>query len=133
LTCGRPAAQAGGWERVAMKTLIFDQYEFENWASEELLEISIAKRHEFAIESLDHFAAIMLRHHNAPLPLPAATRFSSLSTFSEDVRYLRDYAGIPVPDNCDWQCHVISNDRNDRHLIFDLGDLFISMNWSMSA
>jgi hypothetical protein len=115
-----------------MKTLIFDQFEFEDWCREERLEISTSERREFSHPTLSSFAdSILGRGEGVKLPLPKP--FSTLRTFALDAHYLKKYANFDVPDACDWLCYVVRDDWNDRHLIFDLGNFFVSMNWSTSA
>ncbi len=114
-----------------MKTLRFDQFEFDDPSSEQWLEIAISERRNQSCPTVQTFVERVIDTRSGPLPSPRS--FSTLTSFGADADFLRRFAGIPVPDACSWTCFVLLDDWNDRHVILDLGYAFISLHWSTSA
>ena len=114
-----------------MRTLLFDQDEFDGPGSEESLEVIISKRKGYPHPTVEEFAAkvFKLRGDQLPQPIP----FLRTSEFAGNAWYLTHFGGLTVPDGCDWPCFVLADEWNHRHVILDRGDAFISMRWSTTA
>src|SRR5215217_7930490 len=95
-----------------MRTLIFDQWEFEPPDGEEGLEISITTKDDPRYLDVAAFAG-------AVCGIKSVGRLSSPVPFTEAIgpgnvrAYLRRYAGVKLPTPCRWPTYVISNDWND--------------------
>ena len=115
-----------------MKTLVFDQDEFDDPASEQRVEIAISHRKGFPHPTMAKFAdAVVGAGWGAKLTAPKA--FSAIPTFAGDAEYLTRFSEITVPKNCNWPCVIVSDEWNERHLLLDLGHAFVSYRWSTSA
>jgi hypothetical protein len=115
-----------------MRTLTFDQWEFEPPDGEERLEISIAAKDERAYSSVAAFAG-------AVYGIKSAGKLSSPVPFTDAIgpgnvrAYLARYAGVKLPTPCTWPTHVISDDWNDFDAVLAGPTTFIRYHWWTSA
>lgn len=112
-----------------MQTLTFDQFEFDNHGTEESLEIKIAARSDFPFPTFGDFVAGLRLIGSLPEPKP----FFSVSGIKHEAAYLEQFGRIEVPSNCDWPCYDVPCDPDQRWLLIEAGDLFISYFWETSA
>jgi len=112
-----------------MRTVIIDQFEFENPSTEERLEVTTARRSDFPFPNLSSFAGA----HGFEGVLPDAVPFSDLPGSQSEIGYLRRYAGIEVFEPCLWACRELPSGHDGRHLLLETEDGFISYKWSTSA
>jgi hypothetical protein len=115
-----------------MRTLIFDQFEFDPPDSEEALEISIAAKGKFPFSEVQDFAA-------AIIGIDAAKDFSQATSFDESFGYglirdyLRKYADISLPSPCNWPTYIMVHDNDEWDGIIEGPSIFIRYHWSTSA
>jgi hypothetical protein len=117
-----------------MRTLIFDHYEFKHPESEQGLKISIAGKHERFPDQFPDvaaFASSLLPKRARQLPSAIAFRDDIGPGFVRD--YLQQYAGIVLPNPCDWPTYVLSNEWNDWDAFLVGPSLFIRFHWWTSA
>lgn len=112
-----------------MRTIIIDQFEFENPSTEERLEVTTARRSEFPFPNLSSFA----NAHGFEGLLPEAVPFGDLPGSQSEIGYLRRYAGIEVSEPCLWACRQLPSGEDARHLLLETEEGFISYKWSTSA
>lgn len=112
-----------------MRTIIIDQFEFENPSAEERLEVTTARRSDFPFPSLNSFAFA----HGFEGVLPDSVPLGDLPGSQSVTEYLRRYAGIEVPEPCLWACRELPSGHDDRRLLLETEDGFISYKWSTSA
>ncbi len=112
-----------------MRTLVIDQFEFENPSTEEHLEVATARRSDFPFPNLGSFA----RTQGFEGVLPDAVPFNELFGSRREIEYLRRHAGITVPEPCLWACRELPAGPDSRHLLLESEDGFISYRWSTSA
>lgn len=118
-----------------MRRLVYDQFEFDTFASEESLEIHIASRttgsvvqyrelHEFVTASVggDVFDK-----------LGPALDYNDLASCSSVREYLKRFAQIDVPDPCEWKTYVLYEDDLEWDGIFEAPRMFIRYHWSSTA
>jgi hypothetical protein len=115
-----------------MRTLTFDQWEFEPPDGEQRLEISIAAKSDRAYANVAAFAG-------AVYGIKSAGKLSSPVSFTEHIgpgnirAYLQRYAGVKLPTPCNWPTHVISNDWNDFDAVLAGPATFIRYHWWTTA
>ena len=118
-----------------MRTLIFDQFEFDSMSSEESLEIDVAEKlvgnycpfptvRDFVARAAGVATAARLRD---PSPYNDVAGFSSIRA------YLKRFANIDVPDPCDWQMYVLQDDESGWHGVLEAPATFIRYYWSSTA
>jgi len=115
-----------------MRTLVFDQFEFDVPDSEESLELWIAAKRDFPFPDVRSFVA-------AATGAKAVEALGPSEPFSEHfgagmVRsYLARFAGIVVPQPCDWPTYVLKQDNDEWDGVFDAGGMFIRYHWCTTA
>lgn len=118
-----------------MRTLTFDQFEFESSSSEEALEIDVSEKRygnycpyptirSFVVHAARVAAAARLRD---PSPYNDVAGFSSIRA------YLKKFASIEVPDPCDWKLYVLQDDLEAWHGVIEAPTMFIRYRWSSTA
>jgi hypothetical protein len=95
-----------------MRTLTFDQYEFDPPDSEEGLEISIVTKRDHPFPDVVGFASAVLGAE-AEKKLPSPIAFKSCDRSPNVAAYLARYAGVTLPSPCDWPTFVVSDDWDD--------------------
>lgn len=115
-----------------MRTLTFDQWEFEPPDGEEGLEISIAAKNNLLYPNVAAFADAVYgiksdRNLASPIPFSEGIGPGNVRT------YLQRYAGLDLPTPCDWPTHVILNDWNDFDAVLVGPTMFIRYHWSTTA
>ena len=118
-----------------MRKLYFDQFEFEDIAAEESLEIDVARKKqghvvhfgdvcEFVVASAGE-AAVEKLGHGRP--------FDDRASFCSVRAYLKRFANIDVPHPCDWQMYVLFEDNLEWDGVFESPTMFIRYHWSSTA
>src|SRR5580700_8775157 len=98
-----------------MRVLTFDHFEFEHVDSEERLEISIAMSSDFPFPNLDSFTK---GTSPAGVSSIAATVLLCDHPMFEQIReYLLRFAGVEVPEKCDWAARILNDEWNDLDLV----------------
>jgi hypothetical protein len=59
--------------------------------------------------------------------------FLSSSMFEAKRAHLKLVANIDVARDCAWPCYTIFDEWNERQILLDAGDAFISYRWSTTA
>jgi hypothetical protein len=119
-----------------MRTLTFDQWEFDPPDAEEGLEISIAAKNDFLYPNAAAFAraahAIKFDEGLAA-PVPFTEEIGATNGPGHVRTYLQRYAGVTLPMPCDWPTHIILNDWNDFDAVLVGPTVFIRYHWSTTA
>jgi hypothetical protein len=115
-----------------MRTLSFDQYEFDPPDSEQGLVISIAVRDERTFPDVAAFAHAVWSDE-APERLPSPVSFAEEIGPGNVRAYLRQYAGIELPTPCDWPTYVRCDDWNDWEAVLAGPSLFVRYHWWTTA
>jgi hypothetical protein len=119
-----------------MRTLTFDQWEFDSPDAEEGLEISIAAKNEFLYPDAVAFAraAHGIKFDESLVAAVPFTEELGATNGPGHVRaYLHRYAGVTLPSPCDWPTHIISNEWNDFDAVLVGPTIFIRYHWSTTA
>ena len=119
-----------------MRTLTFDQWEFDPPDAEEGLEISIAARNDLLYPSVVAFArAAQCIGSDGDLaaPIPFDEGLGGANGPGHVRTYLQRYAGVTLPTPCDWPTHVIANEWNDFDAVLVGPTTFIRYHWSTTA
>jgi hypothetical protein len=118
-----------------MRKLVFDQFEFDSFASEESLEIDVVSK---VVNTVTQFAD--LREFVAATVGPSAVgklgspeQFNDLAGFSSVRAYLKRFANINVPETCDWLMHVLLEDDLEWDGVFETAESYIRYHWSSTA
>ena len=115
-----------------MRTLTFDQWEFDPPDGEEGLEVAIAAKDARTYANVSSFAA-------AVYGSKSAGKLSSPVAFTEGIGpgnvrdNLRRFAGVKLPTPCDWRMYVIANEWNDFDAVLAGPDIFIRYHWWTTA
>jgi len=115
-----------------MKTLSFDQFEFERPDAEEHLEIAVSKITDFPHPTVASFVASVVSV-DASKSLPNPKPFNERFGYGLVRRYLERHAGILLPSPCAWPTYVLTEADQEFHAILSGPDHFISYSWSTSA
>jgi hypothetical protein len=118
--------------RFPMRTLLIDQFEFPEPGTEESLEIRIAQRSDFPFPGVTEFVASVADPDLAaglPRPLP----FSTVPGSTDYAEYLHRFAGVEASGDRDWDCYVLPSGEDERWLVLDAGNFFVSYKWATSA
>jgi hypothetical protein len=115
-----------------MRTLIFDQYEFDHSSSEESLHISIASKGNHQFPDFSSFALYVLGKELAK-KLPVAIEFDEHLHQGQIRYYLQRYSGVELPHPCNWLTYILANDWNDLEVLLEGPYTFIRYYWSTSA
>ena len=115
-----------------MRTLTFNQYEFDPPDAEEGLEISIATKRDRRIRDVVAFAAEVLGV-DASKRLPSPVPFTEAIGPGHVRTYLHRYAGVTLPTPCDWPSYIFSNDWNDFDAVLVGPEIFVRYHWSTTA
>ena len=115
-----------------VRTLAFDPFEFDNASSEETLELWIAAKGDFPFPDVRTFVA-------SAVGVKAAESLGPPRPFSEwfgygMVRgYLARFAGLVVPQPCDWPTFVLNHEDTDWDGVFETPGSFIRYHWFTTA
>ena len=118
-----------------MRRLFFDQFEFDSFSSEESLEIHVAHKVVTGIvqfESVNSFAAAT-NGPGAMDPHSEASHYADRAGCSSVRQYLRRFAGVNVPDPCNWKMWVLFEDDLEWDGIFKSPEMFIRYHWLSTA
>lgn len=115
-----------------MRTLTFDQFEFDHPSSEESLVISLASRSEFPFPTPASFAAACVGTDDAAC-LGVPVKFSEHFGYGKVREYLSRFAAVTVPENCLWPCYVLAEGPDEWKIIIEAPGHFICYHWSTSA
>lgn len=115
-----------------MRVLAFDQFEFDDPSGEESLELWIAAKADFPFPDVRSFVASAAGPAVAAalgVPEPFAEQFG----YGLVRGYLARFAGIAVPQPCDWPTFVLSHGNDDWEAVFEAPALFIRYRWGTTA
>ncbi len=115
-----------------MRTLTFDQFEFDNPSGEEHLTIALASRSNFPFPTPSSFVAACVGIEAAGQLAPAV-RFSDHFGYGMIRKYLSHFADLAVPESCLWPCFVLSDGPDEWQIVLEAPDQFIYYCWSTSA
>jgi hypothetical protein len=108
--------------------LTFDSYEFDNPSSEETLELAIAsKRH---VRSITDFLPMFVTGavtERTMIPLKKLFRSATVGS------YLCRFAGIEVPQDCDWPAVILNDSWDDLDVVMEAPGDFIRFHWWTTA
>src|ERR1700749_3889888 len=119
-----------------MRTLTFDQWEFDPPDGEEGLEISIAAKNDFLYPNVVAFARAVHGFNfgeNLVAPVPFTEELGAAKGPGHVRTYLEPYAGLQLPATCDWPTHVVSNDWNDFDAVLVGPTMYVRYHWSTTA
>jgi hypothetical protein len=115
-----------------MRTLSFDQFEFDPPDSEQALVISIAARDEHIFPDVADFARAVWGDEDPG-------KLSRPVPFAEDIgpgnvrAYLRQYAGVALPTPCHWPTYVLADEWNDWEAVLAGPTIFLRYHWWTTA
>jgi len=95
-----------------MRTLTFDQYEFDPSDSEEGMEISIVTKRDRPFPDVVGFASAILGAE-AATKLPSPIAFERCDRSRNARAYLERHADVILPSPCEWPTFVVSDDWDD--------------------
>jgi hypothetical protein len=118
-----------------VRTLFFDQFEFDSFSSEEELHIWVATK---KAASLPQFAdrRAFVTHcvgAEAATGLGSPMSFRDQAGFSSVRAYLKRFANIDVPEPCGWAMYVLLDEGLEWDGVFESDDMFIRYRWSSTA
>jgi hypothetical protein len=123
-----------------MRRLFLDQFEFDNFASEESLEIHLAAKivTRVSVTPVVQFrdVAEFVTATNGPgsvEDLSEFTEFTDCGLYSSVREYLKRFANIDVPNPCNWKMCILFQDDLDFDAVFDTPSLFIRYHWLSTA
>jgi hypothetical protein len=125
----------------ALRVLYFDQFEFNSFSSEEILEIHIGAKHSQGITKFTDVIAFAqdsqarrvnhnpgdATHVGSPRPYVDTASYSSIR------QYLKRFADLDVPDPCDWLVYVMYEDDLEWDGILETPTHFIRYHWESTA
>jgi len=115
-----------------MLTVTVDQFEFDNPSTEEGLVLSVARKSDFPYPDVSSFVA-------ASVGVEAATALPQPKPFSETLAlgfvrpYFSKFAGVEIPNNCNWLTYVLKDEENECLLILVGPSHFYHYHWTTSA
>jgi hypothetical protein len=116
-----------------MRSWIVDQYEFDNWGTEENLEINYAKCGDFPFPDVSAFVASAVGV-DAASSLGEAVRFDEGFGYGLVRKYLHRFTGLEMPSPCVWPTYVLTEDSNNEcHIILCGPDCYIRYSWYTTA
>lgn len=115
-----------------MRTLTFDQYEFDPPDAEEGLEISIVTKRDLPFPDVVAFASAVLGSDSAQ-KLPPPIAFQAWGRAAGARAYLQRYASVMLPGSCDWPTYVVSDDWDDSDALIVGPDMLIRYHWWTTA
>ena len=118
-----------------MRKLVFDQFEFDSFSSEECLEIHVASKKMSPLvefHSLREFVAASAGA-DASEKLGSVSPFNEFAGFSPVRDYLKRFANIIVPEPCKWPTFILIEYDLEWDGVFDTPDEFIRYHWSSTA
>ena len=115
-----------------MRVISLDQFEFESSSSEESLEIAVASRGKFPFPSVESFIAARIGVA-AARALPEPVAFERRLDLGQMVDYLNRFAGIVMPDGCEWPVYRLSTEWDEQNVVVCAPTKFIHYLWRTSA
>jgi hypothetical protein len=115
-----------------MRTLTFDQFEFDPPDAEEALEISIATKRDRSFPDVVAFASAVLGC-DAPGKLPPPIAFREWGRSAGVRAYLQRHASVVLPDSCNWPTYIMSDDWDDWDALIVGPDMLIRYHWWTTA
>ena len=115
-----------------MKIVAVDQFEFENPATEEFVEIAVARKSSFPIPSVSSFVGARLGVE-ASLQLPDSVPFDQCSGSQVARQHLLNFAQFSLPQSCSWPTHTFSLGPDEWHLVVCAPEQFVHYRWRTSA
>lgn len=118
-----------------MKTLVIDQFEFDNFASEESLEINVASRRYPSANQFNELAEFVAAcvGSEAAANLGPPRTYEDHASCSSISNYLKRFASIDVPIPCDWRMYVLYVDDLEWDGVLETPTLFIRYHWASTA
>jgi hypothetical protein len=115
-----------------MRTLTFDQFEFDDPSTEERLELALAPRTAFPFPSVASFIAASVGQA-ALNDLRSPVAYSDQMAYGLVRRYLSQFASVEVPEHCGWPCYVFADGPDHWQIVIEAPEQFILYGWSTSA
>jgi hypothetical protein len=115
-----------------MRTLTFDQFEFNPPDSEENLHLWIAAKGDLPFPDVRSFVASAMSVEAASAlrwPIP----FSDSFGYGMVREYLLRFAGVAVPPACVWPTYLLLDDDQEWDGVFEADGLFIRYHWWSTA
>jgi len=118
-----------------MRRLLFDQFEFDSFSSEESLEIHVASKKVGTVAQFRDLREFVTASAGADAmeKLGQPCRFDDRASYSSVRMYLKRFAQIDVPDPCTWQLYVLFEDILEWDGVFESPDMFIRYHGSSTA
>ncbi len=118
-----------------MRKLAFDQFEFDSIYSEQSLEIHVAAKVVTGItQFLDLNSFVVASAGPDTIKhLSAVSEFNDRAANSSVRHYLKRFADIDVPQQCDWKTYVLFVDDLEWDGFFVTPDQFIRYHWLSTA
>lgn len=116
-----------------MLSLRIDRFEFEDPASEQMLEIDISRQSKYPFPDAESFVREAVSAH-AAANLAESRPFYMISGRAKVSEYLKRFANIEVPLHADWATYLMAEpDWDQVHLVICAPGVFIRYHWSTSA
>jgi len=118
-----------------MRKPILDQCEFDSFSSEESLEIHVAVKELATVRQFSNLHTFVTASAgpDAIEKLGNPVPFNDWVGFSPVRADLARFAGIHVPDPCDWLVLVLFEDDLEWDGVFETPDMFIRYHWLSTA
>jgi hypothetical protein len=114
-----------------LRTLHFDQYEFDTTGSEEELDLVIATTAQFRdLAAFAHQTGLRLRDGPSVAELPTRP-LAELGRRDLVLSHVRRFAGLELPD--DGRVVVLSDEGDDAEFVVVAGPYFVHYHWSTTA
>src|SRR6185312_3322089 len=111
-----------------MKIVAIDQFEFENSAAEEFVEIAVARKSRFPFPSVSSFVGARLGVE-ASLQLPDSLPFDQCAGSQEARDHLQNFAQLSLPQSCSWPTYLFSAGPDEFDLVVCTPEQFIHYRW----
>jgi hypothetical protein len=116
-----------------MRTVLVDPFEFENFASQESLEVNVARQSGYPHPDLSAFIASVIvpqLRKSIAEPVP----FYSIDDRQRVSANLKQFADVDIPLHADWPTYLVEESNwNLTHLIVSMRGAFVRYCWSTSA
>jgi hypothetical protein len=118
-----------------MRTLTFDQWEFDPPDGEEGLEISIAAKNDVLYPNVAAFARAVhgFKFDESLTSVAFAEELGAANGTGHVRTYLQRFAGVTLPTPCDWPTYIVSNDWNDFDAVLVGPTIYVRYHWSTTA
>ncbi|MBI1322715.1 hypothetical protein GC170_05970 [bacterium] len=116
-----------------MRSLYFDQFEFDEPASEECLRIDISHQSRDPLPEIGAFVAKILGDE-AALALGDPIPFNRVDGRGQVCEHMKRFADIDIPEHVEWPTYcLVSGSWNEMHLVVCGTAFFIHYYWTTTA